>query len=275
MPSPFPGMDPFIESQEWEDFHHSAIDVMREQLTSNVGPRYAVRIERRIYVEHSDDPEPDVVIADVAITGRRAGGPTAPEAGHAPFAMPVTCLVAMPEERRESYLVIKDLEAERVVTVAELLSPSNKRRGSGRKKYLAKREEVLGSATHLVEFDLLRGGTRLPMRSPLPPGDFFAIVGDARRRPRSDVYAWHLSERMPCVPIPLAKGDADIPLDLQRVLDTAYDRARYDRMLNYAAPLVPPADAGTQKWIDELLSSKGVARPAAPRPEPPAAEPSR
>jgi hypothetical protein len=264
-------MDPFFESQEWQDFHHSAIDVMREQLTSNVSDRYVIRIERRIYIEHPDEPEADLVIADVAIAHRSGGREAvAFEAERAPFARPVTCLVAMPEERRESYLVIKDLEADRVVTVAELLSPSNKRRGSGRRKYLSKREEVLGSATHLVEIDLLRGGTRMPMRSPLPPGDYYAIVSNARRRPRSDVYPWRLAERLPCIPVPLAKGNSDIPLDLQRVLDTAYDRARYDRMLNYAAPLVPPADADTQRWIDDVLTSKGIAcRPPAGE-EPPA-----
>ena len=46
MPSPFPGMDPFIESQEWPDFHHAAIEVMREFLTDRVGTRYIVRVER-------------------------------------------------------------------------------------------------------------------------------------------------------------------------------------------------------------------------------------
>ena len=70
MPSPFPGMDPFIESQEWGDFHHSAIDVMRELLTPRLRGRYAARIERRIYIEHPDDPEPDLVIADVAVARR-------------------------------------------------------------------------------------------------------------------------------------------------------------------------------------------------------------
>ncbi|HEX6985948.1 MAG TPA: DUF4058 family protein, partial [Planctomycetaceae bacterium] len=206
MPSPFPGMDPFIESQEWGDFHHSAIDVIREMLTPRLRGRYAARIERRIYVEHWDDPEPDLVIADVANVRDGHGHVPAADADNVRLATPVTCLVAMPEERRESYIVVKDVEAGRVVTVIEILSPSNKRRGSGRKKYLAKRDEVLGSATHLVEIDLLRGGTRLPMRSALPPGDYFVIVSDAGRRPRSDVYAWRLPERMPGIPIPLATG---------------------------------------------------------------------
>jgi len=77
----------------------------------------------------------------------------------------------------ENYLVIRHLGSGEVVTVIELLSPSNKCTGSeGRKAYLAKREEILSSRTNLVELDLLRGGARLPTVQPLPPGDYFAFV---------------------------------------------------------------------------------------------------
>jgi hypothetical protein len=245
-------MDPFIESQEWEDFHTRAITVIADMLAPRLGGRYAARIERRIYVEHMDDPEPDLVIADVAIVPRSSDqAVTGTEL--ISLATPVTCVVAVPEERRESYLVVKDLERDRVVAIIELLSPSNKRRGSGRKEYVAKREEVLSSSTHLVELDLLRGGTRVPMRSALPRGDYYAVVSSAWTRPRSDVYAWHLPDRMPGIRIPLAARDEIVPLDLQAVLDTVYDRAQYGGTLRYSAPLVPPADAETQKWIDRVL----------------------
>lgn len=256
MPSPFPGMDPFLESQEWEDFHVTAITVIRELLTPRLGGRYAARIERRIYVEHSDDPEPDLVIADVAIVSQSPDRATDHPLSEISLATPVTCLVAMPEERRESFLVLKDLETDRVIAVIEVLSPSNKRRGSGRKEYLTKRDEVLSSSTHLVELDLLRGGTRLPMRSRLPSGDYYAIVSDARRRPRSGVYAWPLTDRLPGISIPLAKPDADVPLDLQAMFDIIYERAQYSGTLSYSAPLVPPVDPETQRWVDELVADR-------------------
>lgn len=97
----------------------------------------------------------------------------------------------------------------------------------------------------------------MPMRPRSPvTGDHVAMISRADRRPQAELVAWSLSHRLPVLPIPLAEGDADASLDLQTVLDTVYDRARYDRTLNYAAPLIPLADADTQRWIDELLASR-------------------
>jgi hypothetical protein len=94
------------------------------------------------------------------------------------------------------------------------------------------------------------------MRSSLPRGDYFAIVNNAWTRPRSDVYAWRLPDRMPGIRIPLAGRDENVALDLQAVLDTAYDRAQYGGTLNYSAPLLPQTDAETQKWIDGILADR-------------------
>lgn len=56
MPSPFPGMDPFIESQMWDDFHTEFITAARELLVQQVRPQYVVNIERCVFVirEHED-----------------------------------------------------------------------------------------------------------------------------------------------------------------------------------------------------------------------------
>lgn len=51
MPSPFPGMDPFLESQEWEDFHTRLITAFSDRLSPKIEPDYLVRVERRVYVE--------------------------------------------------------------------------------------------------------------------------------------------------------------------------------------------------------------------------------
>jgi hypothetical protein len=107
---------------------------------------------------------------------------------------------------------------------------------------LTKRDEILRSQAHLVEFDLLRGGRRLPMISRLPPGDYYAIVSRQERRPRAEVYAWTIRDRLPHVPIPLKEGDPDVWLDLQSVFTTVYDRARYHLSINYDAPLSPALD---------------------------------
>jgi hypothetical protein len=162
----------------------------------------------------------------------------------------------MPEEKRESLLYVRDVETQAVVTVIELLSPGNKRPGSdGRKKYLAKRQEILGSMSHLVELDLLRGGKRLPTKQPLPGGDYFAIVSRAKRRPRADVFAWTLRQPLPSIPIPLHASDPDVPLDLQHVFAAVYDRVRYDATVDYDADVSPPlgpneqwARSAIQRW---------------------------
>ena len=259
MPSPFPGMDPFLEGAEWEDFHATFNTVIREHLSPRLEPRYLVRIERRIYVEHTADDRPPVRRADVAVfvaeeTALAWAGPVSGR-GRLPLA-PVECLLPMPEEQRETYLVIRLQDTREVVTVLETLSPGNKRLGSdGRREYLKKREEILQSQTHLVELDLLRGGQRMPTATPLPSADYCAIVSRSHRRPRADAYLWTIRDPLPTIPIPLNKGDPDVPLDLQAVFTTVYDRARYDLSLDYTASLDPPLSEADLCWVQQRTAS--------------------
>lgn len=254
MPSPFPGMDPFIEQQEWEDFHARFNLAISDAMAPLIKPRYLVRVERRVYVEHPADAEGDKAmrVGDVAIV-TADGGPTDPVQGGAAVGMaePVVCALAMPEERRETYLVIRDRELQMVVTVIETLSPANKRRGGdGWREYLSKRDQVLASPSHLVELDLLRGGSRLPMKRPLPAGDYYAIVSRAERRPNADDYPWRLHQQMPTIKIPLLPEDDHVAIDLQQVFNTVYDRAAYELSLDYGAELDPPLSPKERSWLD-------------------------
>lgn len=255
MPSPFPGMDPFLESQEWEDFHYAFNGAIRDALAPRLAPRYVVRAERRVYVESPGEAGPLFRRPDVSVhwTGETAGG-TAVASGPKVSREPVPCELPVPEERREIYLLVRFQESMEVVTVIETLSPANKRiGGDGRREYLQKRAEVLGSPSHLVEFDLLLGGARLPMTTPLPPGDYYAIVSRRPRRPVADVYAWTVRDPLPTVPVPLKEGDPDVSLDLQAVFATVYDRARYDLSLNYGADLPTPLRAEDAEWVRRVL----------------------
>ena len=249
MPSPFPGMDPFLESQEWEDFHTTFNTVLRERLGPSLEPDYLVRVERRVYVESVGGEPESMRRADIAIVAVDAGpasGLLAMEAG-SPTAV---CELPMPIERQETYLVIRDRETMRVVTVIELLSPANKRsKGDGRNKYMMKREEILSSSTHLVELDLLRGGMRLPVVGTLPTGDYYAIISRAKHRPKCEVYAWALSDKLPVIPIPLKHGDPDASVPLQEVFDIVYQRARYDLSVKYTAQLDPPLTPDELRWV--------------------------
>ncbi len=256
MPSPFPGMDPFLEFQEWEDFHTVLNGTIRDALAPRLAPRYLVRAERRIYVESPGEADPLFRRPDVSVlwTGETGGG-AAVAAEPAISLEPAQCELPIPEERRETYLLVRLQETMEVVTVIETLSPANKRRGGdGRREYLQKREEVLRSSSHLVEFDFLRGGVPLPMTGPLPPGDYYAIISRRRRRPVADVYAWTLRDRLPTVPIPLKEEDPDIALDLQAAFNSAYDLARYDLSLNYRAELPTPLSAEDAQWMRGVLA---------------------
>src|SRR5262249_55366636 len=142
-----------------------------------------------------------------------------------------------------------------IVTVIETLSPANKRGSSdGREQYLAKRQEILQSRTNLVEFDLLRGGKRLPVVG-MPAGDYFAIVSRGHRRPRVDVFPWSLRQALPTIPIPLKKDEPAVALVLQQSLATVYDRARYQLSLRYNAKLSVPLSEPDAQWMRELPTS--------------------
>lgn len=254
MPSPFPGMDPYLEDQEWEDFHLTFNTVLREALAKEVRPRYAVRVERRIYVEHGLESDDQVRWPDVSLlwSGNEAPIAVKETAPASTSLAPVECLLPGPQERRETFLVIRDVPSLEIVTVIETLSPANKRASSdGRDQYLAKRQEILGSQTNLVEIDLLRAGKRLPVIG-MPAGDYFAIVSRGDRRPRTHVYAWTIRQVLPQIPIPLKPGELEVMVDLQRVFSTVYERAEYQLLLNYASPLRPPLSDADAAWRKEL-----------------------
>lgn len=259
MPSPFPGMDPFIEGQAWRDFHHTIITVIRELLAPGIAARYVTRIEERVYLEHQPEErersfQPDLVVAGPTEAPLPRGGGTA--VATAVAIRPVAVPLPLPERVQELYLTIRERETLAVVTVIEVLSPTNKRvGGDGRKQYLEEREEVLLGSAHLIELDLLRGGERLPMDGPLPTGDYYAFVSRGFRPTTADVYAWPLRNPLPTIPVPLAGKDPDVPLDLQAAFTTLYDRAVYAVSLDYGRPVDPALDEADAAWAHEVLAA--------------------
>jgi len=143
-----------------------------------------------------------------------------------------------------------------MVTVIELLSPANKVSRDGRTEYLAKRNALLRSQSHLVELDLLRSGERLPTVEAHPHGDFFAFVSRTERRPQADVYAWNLVQPLPTIPIPLGEGDADVMLDLQSTFNSTYDRAGYDYSIHYDRQVEPDLGTVREKWVRTCVEQR-------------------
>jgi hypothetical protein len=155
-------------------------------------------------------------------------------------------------------LEIQDVEKRRLITAIEVLSPSNKR-GKGYQEYLAKRQGLLYSTTHLIEIDLLRKGRRVPMRKPLPPASYFVFVNRAEQRPLADVWPIQLHMRLPEIPVPLLPGDPDTTLDLQLALTTIYDALRYELSIDYTRPADVPLEAAAATWANEYLRlARGV-----------------
>lgn len=256
MPSPFPGMDPFIESQNWEDFHTRFLTAISDAIVTAVRPRYVVEVERRIYLE-THDPETPVqtFVADAALVNLGRAILPAEESDGGVAVMqktsvePKTCTIPFEEEHRETFLTIRRGKPSEVVTVIEMLSPTNKRKGTdGRRDYTEKSSALLKTKAHFVELDLLRCGERTMISSP-PPGDYFAMISRAKRRPLVEVYGWPLLHRLPIIPIPLAGEDPDVQLDLQQVFNLVYDRAGYDYALDYDQPITPELSQTELDWL--------------------------
>lgn len=260
MPSPFPGMDPYLEDPGlWPDVHHEIMSVARELLNGQLRPKYVVRIEERVYVSGEDDPGRSVIVPDLRIAERlrHTGKPLpSPSAAGVEMAEPETLVTLIDDEIHEARLAVMDTQDHHVITVIEVLSPSNKVPNSeGRRSYQQKRAEVVDSPSHWVEIDLLRSGTPTVPRL-AQPYDYVVHVSRAGKRPQGVVWRIFLPQRLPVIRIPLKSEDQDAPLDLQQVLDTAYSRAEYDATINYHQPPAVPLPERYAAWADELLRTK-------------------
>jgi hypothetical protein len=250
-------MDPFIEMDEWQEFHSGMIAQFHRQLAKAVAPRYLARMERRVYLERTfDDPtlrQPDIHITHAP---RKSGSRKPNALGSVLTIEPTVYEVPLPVEHSELYLVIKDRKNREIVTVIELLSPTNKALGAdGRREYLAKRDELLQRRVNLVEIDLLRAGNRSATTKPLASKtDFCAFVHRLELRPKVLVYEWSIRDPLPPIPIPLAGGDPDVSLHLQEAFTEFYDLAQYAIAIDYGEPLRPPLRKADAAWARRCVS---------------------
>lgn len=235
----FVGIDPHIEQQCWEEFHQHMTAAIQAQLLPQLLPRgYDATLKQRIYLERAAPNEMRRLLRpDVAVHAEKRPpqeGASVALLEPATEAQIVELTLPMPDERREPYIALYKMPERRLVTVIELLSPTNKNpNADGYREYRQKRSQILASAVHLVEIDLLREGQRLPTLETQPEGDYYVYISRAERRPRVLVIAWQLNHRLPRIPIPLLQGDPDATLDLQSAYEDAFARARYDLRLRY------------------------------------------
>jgi len=252
MPSPFPGMDPYLEGALWTTLHHGLGTEIVRQLAPKLRPHYiALPVERFVMAMSSDvsvttaSAYPDVSVAEAA---PRVRGQSQSAAVVAPLRLSTVIPEAVPHVSIE----IRDTRERQLVTAIEILSPTNKR-GEGRREYLTKRQRILLSAAHLMEIDLLRMGRRVPMQQKLPDRPYFIFLSRTQDRPLTDVWPVALREPLPAVPVPLLAGDIDVVLDLQAAFTAAYDLPGYDLIVDYSQPPDVPLTPQDAAWAAEHL----------------------
>lgn len=259
MPSPFPGMNPYLEHPDrWSSVHNRLIVALADALTPQLLPKYQVDIEKRIYEIISTD---SLFVGRADVTVQRNRTPTPSTESNVAVAtaatQPIKVNLPMLEEVREAYLEVRDAATKKVVTVIEILSPTNKQ-GGGRQKYETKRYSVLGSLTHLVEIDLLREGEPLPILGNPPQSNYRILVSRSNTRPRADLYTFNLPDEIPSFPLPLRSEDVEPVVNLQELLHGVYERSGYDYFIDYNSEPMPPLAKADVAWMDNLLREKGV-----------------
>lgn len=269
MPSPFPGMDPYLEGYLFHDVHQRLASAISEQLAPLIAPRYVARLATYYQVISQDESAALGMVyrdVDVSEVGRRASGVVLGEAAiayeirqetqaplwQAPLVMRIT-----PVRTKLVRVLIREAKGNRLITAIEVLSPANKYM-PGLKRYVQKRKAYLASNVNLLEIDLLRRGARPVSRELLPPTPYFVFLSRAVNRRQVEVWPIRLADPLPVVATPLRPEDGDAPLDLGAAFSVIYERARYDLSIDYRSQPVPPLVGDDAVWAADRLRHQGI-----------------
>ncbi len=258
MPNPLPGMDPYLEGEMWVEFHQELAHAIKAQLLPRLRPKYVALLAKHYAFDYSTlevatTPQ-KVVYPDIHVTRLRetAAFQYAPSS----LIAPVELTNPLPESVPLLGVEIRDVAQRELVTVIEILSPVNKY-GKGAEDYAEKRFALLQTQTHLLEIDLLRRGTRIELIGELPPAAYYIYLSRWNRRPRTEVWPIALRDRLPTVPVPLLRPDADVPLELQAAFTDGYELVGYEQLLNYREPL-HELSAEDVAWVQTRLHEAGL-----------------
>jgi hypothetical protein len=252
-------MDPYLESDLWQEFHETLASALRAQLVPQLSPRYVALLAKRYVLNRPAlgvlaPPAERILYPDVHVVGEPAASY---QSGRGVAAATAELPSFVLEEVPQLSVEIRDVAERRLVMIFEILSPVNKR-GQGAQEYLDRRSELLQTATHLMEIDLLTAGHRIPLAGDLPPAPYYVFLSRYERRPLTQVWAVPLQGSLPCVPVPLLQPDPDIVLDLQAAVDACFALVGYERLLDYRA--APPTTLSSQErtWVETHLVRRGV-----------------
>ena len=265
MPSPFPGMDPYLEGEMWQEFHETLAGAIRAQLMPLLAPQYVALLAKRYVVDYSalgifDVLRDRVIYPDVHVVKPPGVAPaTEPSSGGVAIAEPAVELPSLYlADMPLLHVEIRDVSQRRLVTMLEILSPANKH-GDGIRHYADRRLEVMRTETHLLEIDLLRQGTRIRLTREPPPAPYYIYLSRVDRRPLTQIWPLALREPLPVVPVPLLPPDPDVPLDMQAAVQACFDLVGYERLLDYtSAPPQPELSAEDTAWVNEVLRAASL-----------------
>jgi hypothetical protein len=254
-------MDPWFEHPDvWPDLHNRLIVAIADALAAELTPRYFIGVETRttILTALSFD---QIYRPDVTILAAERLAQAQRESRSAAVLEPtgVDCEefdYKARDEVDENYLLIQRLPDRRTVTVLEILSPSIKKTVEGRAEYLRKRDDFICSCVHFIEIDLLRGGD--PMFASEAPrlSDYRVMIVRNPRRTRAVLYRFGVRAAIPNIPIPLLSDDPEPSLALNQLAHALFDRARYDLIVDYSQPPLPPLPSDNKKWADAIVRAR-------------------
>jgi hypothetical protein len=213
-----------------------------------------------VYITNEDDPGMQALVPVVRIekTKRRRDDL---KNGHGTLKIAEPVIVPMLIDRKieEAFVAIRNRKSRALVTVIEVMSPTNKIRGSeGRRSFLRKKQEVLASDVNWVEIDLLRSGQHSTVNPSKIPCDYRVVVSRADDRYHARYWPIQLRQQLPIVGIPLRGNDAEAPLDLAAALVAAYEIGAYDATIDYSKPATPPLSSADARWARQRIRERGA-----------------
>lgn len=258
MKNPFPGMNPYLEDH-WQDLDTRLTMYAADQLQEKLPSDLVARAEEQIAIDedgHKRVLRPDVKVVEPA----KLHEPAPAYAAGTGDITPATPFVVLLEPDVHRWVQILDAGG-RLVTVIEVLSPKNKS-DEGQAAYRRRQRNYISAGVNLVEIDLLRKGERVlsvPL-SEIPDSAWTPYMVCVYRAPDQDqreIYPIKLRERLPAIRVPLRSTDPDAVLDLQPLVDQAFERGRY-WLMDYQRDLQPSLANTDADWADALLKKAGL-----------------
>lgn len=160
----------------------------------------------------------------------------------------------------EPFIEIRDASGQNLISVIEFISPTNKRPGPDRRRYLRNRRKLFEAGVSIVEVDLVRSGSCEALLKPYAlkrneQTSYRAVVWRATTNRRGELYLISLASPLPVISIPLREGEPDVSLALQPLIEAVYVRGRYAQTLDYTKPCDPPLNEEELKVGQPLMEA--------------------